>query len=73
MRAASVEVDMRPLRGVLALVLALVGVVWIGQGLGFIGGSVMTGSAFWAAAGAVMLAIAIAIVVLERRRIGSGR
>jgi hypothetical protein len=32
--------------------LVLTGVVWLGQGLGLIHGSSMTGSTFWAAAGA---------------------
>jgi glucose dehydrogenase len=59
---------MRPSRLVLAALFALVGVVWIGQGIGAIGGSVMTGSPFWAVAGAALIVIAVAIVVLERRR-----
>ena len=42
---------MRPTRLVLAAVLALVGIVWLGQGLGFIAGSFMTGSLFWAGRG----------------------
>ena len=59
---------MRPTRLVLAAVLALVGIVWLGQGLGFIEGSVMTGSLFWAAVGAVLLAGAVLVVLVERRR-----
>ncbi len=35
-----------------AVVLVVVGAVWIGQGLGFIPGSFMTGDPFWALAGA---------------------
>jgi hypothetical protein len=49
-------------------VLALVGILWLGQGLGFIAGSFMTGSLFWAAVGAVLLAGAVLLVLLERRR-----
>ena len=45
------ETPMRPTRLVLAAVLALVGIIWLGQGLGFIAGSFMTGSLFWAARG----------------------
>jgi hypothetical protein len=63
---------MRPLRAVLAFVLALVGVIWIGQGIGLIGGSAMTGSLFWAAAGLVFLVLAAALVALERRRMRTG-
>jgi hypothetical protein len=59
---------MRPSRLVLAALFALVGLVWIGQGMGAIGGSVMTGSPFWAVVGAVLIVIAVAIVVVERRR-----
>jgi hypothetical protein len=55
-------------RRVLALVLALVGLVWIGQGLGLIGGSVMTGDPFWAGVGAALLALALVIWLLPRRR-----
>jgi hypothetical protein len=59
---------MRPTRLVLAAVLALVGIIWLGQGLGLIEGSFMTGSLFWAAMGAVLLAGAVLLVLLERRR-----
>jgi hypothetical protein len=62
------ETAMRPSRLVLAALVALVGLVWIGQGIGAIGGSVMTGSPFWAVVGAVLIVIALAIVVMERRR-----
>ena len=58
---------MRMPRLVVALFLSLVGLVWIGQGIGLIGGSVMSGSPFWAAVGIVLIGIAVAIVVRERR------
>jgi glucose dehydrogenase len=61
------ETALRPSRLVLAALFALVGLVWIGQGIGAIGGSVMTGSPFWAVVGAVLIVIAVAIVALERR------
>ena len=60
---------MRPTRLVLAAVLAIVGIIWLGQGLGIIAGSFMTGSLFWAAVGAVLLAGAVLLVLLERRRV----
>ena len=63
---------MRVPRFILALVMVLIGLVWIGQGLGFIGGSMMTGSPFWAVAGAVLLVVAALIVVLERMRAARG-
>jgi hypothetical protein len=40
-------------RAVVGSLAVLVGLVWIGQGLGFVPGSFMTGQAFWAAAGLV--------------------
>lgn len=63
---------MRMPRLVVALFLSLAGLVWIGQGVGLIGGSVMTGSLFWAAVGLVLLGVAVAIVVRERRLSSKG-
>lgn len=37
------------------VVLALAGLIWLGQGIGMIGGSFMTGSALWAIIGGVCL------------------
>jgi glucose dehydrogenase len=59
---------MRTSRLVVALVLALIGIVWIGQGVGLIGGSAMTGSSFWAVAGVVLVAAAGGLLAWERRR-----
>ena len=61
---------MRPSRLALAAIFALVGLVWIGQGVGAIGGSAMSGSPFWAVVGAILVVVSVAIVVLERRRAG---
>lgn len=63
---------MRMPRLVVALFLSLAGLVWIAQGVGLIGGSVMTGSLFWAAVGLVLLGVAVAIVVRERRLSSKG-
>ena len=42
------------------LVLALlVGLVWLGQGAGLIGGSFMTGDPLWAVIGGIVSAIAV--------------
>jgi len=50
-----------------AAICGLVGLVWVGQGLGLIGGSVMTGNPRWSLAGAVLLALALwQLVVLLR-------
>ncbi|HET7027025.1 MAG TPA: hypothetical protein VFI28_05000 [Candidatus Limnocylindrales bacterium] len=58
---------MSTIRTVIAVVLFLVGAVWIGQGIGVIGGSAMSGSTFWAIVGAVLVTVAAAIVVTGRR------
>jgi hypothetical protein len=58
---------LRTSRLLIALLLGLVGIVWIGQGVGLIGGSFMTGSAFWAVVGTILLVAAVALVVVERR------
>lgn len=50
-------------RLIVGIVLGVVGVVWIGQGVGAIGGSFMTGQAGWAVIGAVALALGIVLVV----------
>ncbi|MBV9579245.1 MAG: hypothetical protein JO057_11720 [Chloroflexi bacterium] len=49
-------------RLVLGIVLGLIGLVWLGQGLNLIKGSMMTGQLQWAAAGAVLLVIAAWLV-----------
>ena len=58
---------MRNSRVALAVVLLLVGVVWIGQGLGYIGGSFMTRDPKWAYIGAALVAVAAALLWSVRR------
>lgn len=67
-----VESAMRMPRLVVSLFLSLVGLVWIGQGVGLIGGSVMSGNLFWAAVGLVLIGAAVAIAVHERRLSSKG-
>jgi apolipoprotein N-acyltransferase len=50
--------------------LILIGLVWFGQGLGWIGGSVMTGVTFWAVVGPV---VAVAGAALVRRGLRGAR
>jgi hypothetical protein len=57
----------RPARLAIAFVLGLLGLIWLGQGLGFIGGSFMSGDPLWAAIGAVLAGIALGLVVREWR------
>ena len=61
------ESVMRTSRLIVAIVIFLVGLIWIGQGTGLIGGSAMSNVGFFAALGAVLLVAAVAIVLRERR------
>lgn len=47
--------------------LALVGFVWLGQGIGAIRGSFMTGEPLWAVVGAALLVAAGVLAVAGRR------
>ena len=59
---------MRKSRLIIAVVLLLAGLAWIGQGTGIIAGSAMSGSSFWAIVGAVLLVAGLAIGGLEVAR-----
>ncbi len=54
----------------LAGLMVLVGAVWTGQGLGWIGGSSMTGETTWAIVGPIVagLGVALAISIIGRAR-----
>ena len=52
---------------VTAAVLGLLGLVWLGQGLGFIKGSFMTGQATWAVVGGTLVGLALALVAWTLR------
>jgi uncharacterized membrane protein len=60
---------MQRFRLVMAVLLGLIGAVWLGQGLGFLPGSVMTGERFWAIAGLVAIGAGVyfAWVTVRRR------
>ena len=72
MHATPVTGDGSPTRDrtryVLAAVAVLVGLVWLGQGLGVIPGSFMSGDSFWAIAGLALVAAAIAYAAWPRLR-----
>ena len=48
--------------------LVIAGVVWALQGLGYIGGSVMSGVTFWAVAGPLIALAGLGLAVLGLRR-----
>ncbi|MGA7172982.1 MAG: hypothetical protein WCB86_04555 [Candidatus Dormiibacterota bacterium] len=54
-------------RGIIGVVLCLVGIVWIGQGTNLIGGSVMSGQGLWLAIGCVCLVAGVALLVWTGR------
>ena len=47
---------------IVAILIALVGLVWFGQGIGLIHGSVMTDDRKWAVIGGIMILLGIAII-----------
>ncbi len=57
-----------PLRIGLGILLVLVGALWTLQGLGVVGGSVMSGVTLWAIIGPLVVLAGIALVVTGRRR-----
>jgi hypothetical protein len=59
---------MRGLALVVGPLLVVAGTVFALQGFGVIGGSGMTGSGFWAAAGPVIAVIGLALVLAGSRR-----
>ncbi|MFI5226689.1 MAG: hypothetical protein ACHQ3P_08445 [Candidatus Limnocylindrales bacterium] len=58
---------MRPPRLIVAAIVALVGLAWIGQGSGAIGGSAMSGNSFWEYVGVALIAVAAVLFVVEVR------
>ena len=47
----------------LGVALVLIGGVWFGQGMGWIGGSAMTGVALWAVVGPLLALVGIALAL----------
>lgn len=52
---------------VLGAILVLVGLVWIGQGLGYVKGSFMTGAMVWVWIGAGTAVVGAALISLSLR------
>lgn len=53
------------------VIVAILGAVFTFQGLGFIGGSAMTGSTLWAVLGPIIAVVGIGLVVVGLRRRGT--
>jgi hypothetical protein len=58
-------------RYVVAAIMILVGLIFIGQGIGFIPGSGMSGVPFWALVGAILVVAGVALVWVTRRSVAS--
>ena len=54
-------------RWLVIVLLTVVGLVWLGQGIGAIGGSFMSGEPLWATIGALMLVGAAVLTIAARR------
>lgn len=52
---------------VLGVILVLIGLVWIGQGLGYVKGSFMTGAVIWVWIGAAAALVGAAVISLSLR------
>jgi hypothetical protein len=64
---------MRMAGGVFGVLLLLLGLVWIGQGLGFIKGSFMTGEMLWFWVGAACAVVGTALLALTLRKSSTER
>ena len=51
---------------ILGVLLVLIGLLWTGQGLGWIGGSPMTGVTLWAVVGPIVALIGVVLLVRGR-------
>ncbi len=62
---------MRALALALGIVMVLVGALWTFQGLGYVGGSPMSGVDLWAILGPLVAGLGVALVIVAAR--GAGR
>ncbi len=53
---------------ILSILIALIGLVWFGQGIGMIHGSMMTDDSKWAVIGAIMVVVGIGTFWFARKR-----
>jgi hypothetical protein len=58
----------KPVLIAIGVVVALAGVIFTFQGLGFIGGSAMSGSMLWAVLGPIIAVVGVVLVILGLRR-----
>ena len=58
-------------RMVIGVLLCLVGALWFGQGVGWVGGSFMSGQAVWAVIGVIAILFGITLLRGARRTRGA--
>ena len=58
---------MRTSAVVLGVLLFLIGLVWVGQGLGYVKGSFMTGASLWAWIGGITALVGLVVISLSLR------
>ena len=63
----------RVLLVVIGAAAALAGIVWTLQGLGYVGGSFMSGATVWAVIGPVVALIGVVLIAAGGRRRGGGK
>jgi hypothetical protein len=63
----------RVLLVVIGVAAALAGIVWTLQGLGYVGGSFMSGATVWAVIGPVVALIGVVLIAAGGRRRGGGK
>lgn len=62
-----------PIPVTLAALLAITGIVWILQGIGYLPGSFMSGDPTWAYVGAALLVVAAALAIVAYRSRAASR
>ena len=58
----------RPVTLVIGGILVVIGLIWFFQGIGVLGGSVMSGVALWAVIGPIVAIAGAALIVRGRRK-----
>ncbi|NUO89679.1 MAG: hypothetical protein HOQ18_02425 [Dermatophilaceae bacterium] len=58
----------RPFRVIIGVVLVAMGVLWTLQGLGYVGGSGMSGHVIWAVIGPVVAVAGLALALSRRHK-----
>jgi hypothetical protein len=58
---------MHRFRLAISVVMVLIGLVWIGQGTGMIGGGAMSGQSIWAVVGVVLIVAGAGVAWTARR------